>query len=760
VGKGSQTIGHRYFMAKHDGLGRGPVNEFVDVQVGELSAYGGDPVDVSTDGALIVLNRPNLFGGKKKEGGIVGPLYILSGKADQVTPGTMASAVGTLPDMAATLGGDVPGFRGIISTWYDGEICSNNPYPKEWAYRLRRWNAGWYDNDPWYPVMALIEIVDEGTGGTIKGMNGSHILVECNTNPQWGRGMPMEMIDENSYRYAAHVLCNEGWALCFPWFRQESVRDFIQVVIDHIGGVQYVDRETGKMTLRLIRDDYDPDELPVFGPDSGLLDVQTDDAAGEETGFNEIIVKGFNPVLKKEISVRVQNIGAIQAQDGEIISVTKEYRGCPTEKMLLQIAIRELRAQIGLRKLTLEFDRRAWRLAPGMPIKINFPDKNIANMIVRPGEITESGITNGRLTAKAVEDVFGVPLTVYVDQPTDQWTPPDYTAAPPLDSKMIEANYRDVYLRTTEAERAEISEGDSLVGMVAAAPTGIIANGYDLATRTSVTSYPDTDNVALPSGSFTAWLKLGANLTAAATTATIAADNTAEFMTEFVPGMVAMIGDEHVEIVSVDEDALTAVIARGVADTIPAAHLLNDMIWLIDDEIVSDGTQYAEGETVYGKALTTTAQDALTLAEGIEKSVVTEQRVNRPYPPGNVRVDGQSIYAMSGEHLAFVLTWAHRDRLLQMDQVVDHTEGSVGPEPGTTYNIRVYAEDGTTELFNDNVGNVDTWDSSVDIVTMDTMVWVELESERDGLTSFQMYRFPVVLNGGWGYGWGLNWGGA
>jgi hypothetical protein len=197
-----------------------------------------------------------------------------------------------------------------------------------------------------------------------------------------------------------------------------------------------------------------------------------------------------------------------------------------------------------------------------------------------------------------------------------------------------------------------------------------------------------------------------------------------------------------------------------VADTIPAAHLLNDMIWLIDDEIVSDGTQYAEGETVYGKALTTTAQDALTLAEGIEKSVVTEQRVNRPYPPGNVRVDGQSIYAMSGEHLAFVLTWAHRDRLLQMDQVVDHTEGSVGPEPGTTYNIRVYAEDGTTELFNDNVGNVDTWDSSVDIVTMDTMVWVELESERDGLTSFQMYRFPVVLNGGWGYGWGLNWGGA
>ena len=763
MGKGSQTIGYKYFMAKHDGICRGPVNEFVEVRVGDLTVFH-EPTNVAAVGQLIVLNKPKLFGGDKKEGGIVGPLYIMPGHLTQVPPGTMSSVVGTLPDMTTTLGGDVPGFRGVLSTWYDGLICSNNPYPKEWAYRVRRWNAGWFNDDPWYPVMARI-FIDDGSPNGIAAMNMAHILVECNTDPQWGRGLPRSMLDLNSYMEAANTLCAEGLGFCSMWFRQEPVRDFIQLVIDHAGAVQYVDRETGLMTLRLIRDDYDVNDLPLFDADTGLLDVQEDDAAGEETGFNEVIVKGFDPTHKKEIAVRVQNIGAIQAQDGEIISVTKEFRGFSTEQQLLQAAVRELRSQIGLRKLTLDMDRRAWRIAPGMPFRIAFPDKNIGEMVVRAGQITDGTLTSGKITMKVVEDVFGVPLTVYVDQPTDQWVPPNYTAAPPLDSKLIEANYRDVYRYTTDAERAQIVDGDSLIAMVAAAPTGVVANGYDLATRTSTTAYPNPNVVTLPSGGFTAWLKLGQDITETTTTATVLPDNMAEFSTAFSPGMVAMVDDEHIEIVSLDTVAETITFKRGVADTIPAPHSTNDMIWLIDDDAVTDGIEYAEGETVLGKALTQTAQDGLALSAGIEKSIITVQRVNRPYPPGNVKVDGESIYAMTAiEHPEPVFTWAHRDRLLQMDQVVDHSEADVGPEPGVTYVIRIYQDDGITEIHNEDVGSVNTWtyDAATQAGESPTdLIWVELESIRGGLTSFQKYRFAVVLVAdGWGFGWGLSYGGT
>lgn len=38
----------------------------------------------------------------------------------------------------------------------------------------------------------------------------------------------------------------------------------------------------------------------------------------------------------------------------------------------------------------------------------------------------------------------------------------------------------------------------------------------------------------------------------------------------------------------------------------------------------------------------------------------------------------------------FSLSWHHRDRVLQADQLVDASMGSIGPEPGTTYTARVH----------------------------------------------------------------------
>ena len=110
-----------------------------------------------------------------------------------------------------------------------------------------------------------------------------------------------------------------------------------------------------------------------------------------------------------------------------------------------------------------------------------------------------------------------------------------------------------------------------------------------------------------------------------------------------------------------------------------------------------------------------------------------------------------------------MFTWAHRDRITEADAAVGHTDGSVGPEPGTTYNFRIYAQDGTTLLREIDVGAVDTWTYDGTLQAEDggpTSVWIELESVRDELASHFLYRFNIVLKGGWGYGWGLNWGGA
>lgn len=755
MGAKKQTIGYRYYFSLHMGLGRGPVNEIAEVRVGGIPAYLS-PIPLAEEGQLVLINKPELFGGEKKEGGIKGPMYCYNGAADQELQPALSTSLGTLPSIASSLGGDVPNFRGVVSLWFDGMVAAMNPYPKEWSFRVRRHTAGWFGDAPWYPAKARVAIYSEN-GGAIHAMNGAHMLYEINTNPEWGRGMPADLIDENSYIAAANTLCNEGLGLCIPWFRQENIKDFIPIIINHIGGVQYVDRETGKMTLRLIRGDYDPDDLPLFTPDTGLIDVIDDDASGEETAYNEIIVVGFDPTTKEDIQVRVHNLAAIQSQ-GEIISNTIEYRGLSTRELCSRVAVRELKVQMPLRKMNVLLDRRGWRIAPGMAFRISHPAKGINNMILRAGEVKDGTLTEGRITVKSVQDIFGMPETSFIEPPGRDWTPPSFAAVPAPETRIYEANWRDYY-RTGEDQDA-VSEGASFVALLAKAPSGVQTQGFDVLTSTTSGVY-ETDGA--PTVGFTNWLTLLADIGPLDTELEVEDENLSGFMLEYEAGMAVLIDNEQLEFTAFDEITRLATLKRGVADTIPSSHTAGATIWLIDDELGADGEEYQDGETVYGKAVTRTSTDTLDPVAAPEVSLEVNQRVFRPYPPGNVQVDAVSIYALGGsEHNEPVLSWAHRDRKLQADALVGHTEGSVGPEAGTTYNIRVFAEDGVTLLRENDVGAVDTW--TYDAIKQGEdgspiRVWIELESLRDGVASHDLYRFKVALVAGWGYDWGNNWGG-
>jgi len=754
MGAKKQTIGYRYFFSIHMGLGRGPVNEIAEIRVGGVTAYG-DPIDVGTTGQLVAIDKPNLFGGEKKEGGIQGPAYIYNGAKDQTLQGALSSSVGTLPAIADQLGGDVPSFRGVLTVWFDGMVAAMNPYPKEWSFRVRRWSAGWWNNDPWYPAKA--RVIMQGAAGEIYGMNGAHLLYEVNTNPEWGRGMPPELLDESSFINCANTLCSEGFGLCIPWFRQESLKEFIPNIINHIGGVQYIDRETGKLTLRLIRGDYVPEDLPLFTPDTGLLDILEDDSSGEETAYNEIIVVGFDPSSKEDIQVRVQNLAAIQSQ-GEIISNTITYKGLSTRELCARVALRELKVQLPLRKMTVMLDRRGWRIAPGMPFRVSHPAKGIENLVLRAGEIRDGTLIDGKITLKAVQDIFGMPETIYIDPPASIWTPPSFEAVASPESRLIEVNWRDYFVRSTSADQNAIDMGASFVGILAKDPPGTQTQGYDVLTKPTGGEYTNYGTVG-----FTAWLTLLADIGPLDTTFEVADSNVDRFMDEYSAGSAILLEDEQMGLTSFNSTTRIATVERGVADTIPAEHFAGETVWLIDDELGSDRQEYQGGETVYAKVLTRTSTNLLAAADATELSLVVNQRVFRPYPPGNVKVDGTTIYSLTGEHPEPLLTWDHRNKVLQQDALIGHTETGITPPTALTYNIRVYEEDGVTLLRETDVGLVDEWTYDTTMQTTDgnpDTVWIELESVEAMVASQFLYRFKVVILGGWGYGWGENWGGV
>jgi hypothetical protein len=79
-GGGDQVVGYRYLFGIHMGLCRGPVDELLEVRVGDRTAWAGSVTgnqDVSVDAY-------NLFGGEDGEGGVRDTLSVMMGGPDQV----------------------------------------------------------------------------------------------------------------------------------------------------------------------------------------------------------------------------------------------------------------------------------------------------------------------------------------------------------------------------------------------------------------------------------------------------------------------------------------------------------------------------------------------------------------------------------------------------------------------------------------------------------------------------------------------------
>ena len=97
-------------------------------------------------GGRIRINKPNLFGGEKREGGIVGDIDVLMGAPTQAQNDYLA----------ANAGSDVPGYRGICSLVLRQVLLGLNPYLKPWSVRLTRILKAEDGGPQWYPEKAQI----------------------------------------------------------------------------------------------------------------------------------------------------------------------------------------------------------------------------------------------------------------------------------------------------------------------------------------------------------------------------------------------------------------------------------------------------------------------------------------------------------------------------------------------------------------------------------------------------------------------------
>lgn len=722
VGGKAQTVGFRYYMSVHQAICRGPVDELLEVRVADQTAWpnAGEPGTSVT--GVVSVNKPELFGGDKKEGGIVGPMHVLMGAEDQTAPGLLASL----------LGGRVPGFRGVVSVFFDGLVCSLNPYPKPWSFRVARIFKGW-DGPVWYPDK--IQIWTDDNGAKIRSMNPAHIIYECCTNRVWGRGLPRSFIDEASFRRAADQLFAENFGLNLKWAREDSLDAFVKDVIDHIGGAVDINRENGKVRLKLIRDDYDPTTLPLFEYDSGLLAIEEEETSSKDDIVNEIVVNYVSIFMNQKKQVRVHNLAAVQSA-GNFKSITTDYNGISSTELALRVAQRDLKANaLSGRRYKLTLDRRAWRLAPADVIRVRVPDRGIGDLILRLGKVSDSGTVDGEITAEAVPDVFGLRNASFIKPELPGFEPPNRNAIPARYVRVEEASYRDVFRGMVAGQSPNVTETTGYIVALAAKPTSL-SLGYDLAAGAqgeeiavrATESFMPVGVLQAVIGRYDTKLSLISGID----------------LDRVTVGTALFVGSEIMRVDAIDANNRITV-GRGCVDTVPAPHAAGTVCYFSDEDLGSDGREYAVGETVSVKLLTYTSFEQLAIEDATAYTTIIRGRAFKPYPPGDFRIDGDLPGSTKEYGSSFRLTWKHRDRIIQQDKLFDNSAGNFGPEANVTYRLRFYkgndlvrTEEQITETSFEYTDLMNVADGGTDALR------IELEAVRGGIASHQKYSVLVL----------------
>lgn len=728
------VTGYRYHMGLHMIWCAGPVDAVLELRSGDRTAWTGS----ITGSQQIAIDAPELFGGEAKEGGLVGPLDVMMGEVAQAANSYLAEQQDGAPQ---------PAYRGLLGTVFRrGLIACNNPYIKPWAMKARRILKGWQSGAPaWYPAKAEITV---STGD--KAANPAHVVYECLTNVEWGMGEPVGIINDASFRAAADRFHADGMGICMIWTRQTEIGEFIKQIVSQAGAIMSQNPSTGLFELTPIRDDYTVSSLPVLNP-SNCIALESYERASPADITNELTVQYNDLATGKRGSVTVQNVANIQSQGG-IVSTTRQYPGIPTSDLAVRVALRDLAAvSTPVARVKIRANRQAHKLMPGSVFRLDWPPLGISGLVLRVLAVNRGTLTNGQMVIEASEDVFSLPASGYAQQPPPGWTDPTRPPGASPYRLLREATYFELQRQLSSADLAALADDAAYLATAAARPSNDAVGYATLVRQASATTFP-YDRTA-SSAPFAPHGTLSAELTQTATSATISAGDDLDLVT--APTW-AQVDSEIIRIDSINVTTGAITIGRGVMDTVAARHAAGARVFFLGDFIVSDAVERVQGESLSIKLLPSTGRGELVESAAPADLVTMAGRQVRPYPPGRLRINGQPYPAAIVDE-PITVSWAHRSRLQQ--NLEGDESGSIGPEPGTTYSLRVLSEAGAVVKSIDGLGGTTSWAAGA--VPSGNYV-IEAWSRRDGVGSLQRHQHPIVVSfsaeAAWNRRWGIKWG--
>lgn len=582
------------------------------------------------------------------------------------------------------------------------------------------------------PVECKISFGLPGSDDRAYAMNPVHILYYLQTQPGRGAEPTANMADDN-LKAAADWYYAQGFGLCGTRKAVSvSPADYIRQ-IEKVAGCAFVRSPVdGKWYCNISNGEYDLDSLPILTDDDVLSFKEIPTVLNE--AINSVSVKYFDPVRKLSVTTAPVRALALIAAFGERRQ-TLDYPEIPTAELANRVALRELLSFITpTRKFELDTKTTTNGYLRGQYFRLQLPKRGIADMVCEVGEIEYGTLASGGNRLKAVQDTVRFPDAAYVGIDRGIDTRPSQTPLPIVIQRLFEAPYIEVCQRLSRADLDALPDDAGYLVAVAVDPAS--SRDFTLRVAPDGGAYGDRGY-----GDFCPTATL-VDAIGYMDTGPLALANAKSLASVHV-GDPVLLNDELCRVDAIDATALTITLGRGCADTVPAHHAAGTRLYFYTDHRAYDTTERTDGELVHAKLLTNTGSAQLAEDAATALDLTFAGRQARPYPPAHVQINGEDYPpTITGDA---VITWAHRDRLTQADQLVDQLMATIGPETGTTYTVRAVDETTDTETHNHSGITGTTYTVPATDLTADVNR-IEVYSVRDGLES--LWRVQIVISVG------------
>lgn len=398
-------------------------------------------------GQMVV--QPNRFGGPARGGGLRGAYYFFGGWTDQdfTSP---ASRVGDR--MTAWGASRIAGLkRQMCISFNKLTEDSGDPY-----FNITHGDGGagsslavpYPDNGFVFGESPTVEavsvevstygdILDDVTGQHIFSMRHEGVDFDGGADPaeviydiltgKFGKlALDPSLIDLTSFAAASQTLKSEGNGYARAVESPTTARELINDVLEQIDGVLYGNQDSGKQILKLIRNDYNPNDILVISKDNCVK--LTNFAAGGRTNLiNKVRVTYERRdsttgeyVQDSAIAKNPANAVGQNTQENEAVI---DRPGVKTAVLAANIAARELafRSRPIIKCRAIVDPMVFGNVNPGDALKLVWTNPDIAGLVFRVAKVDRGTLEDGLIALDLIQDFYyvwrnGIPIP--------PWRPP------------------------------------------------------------------------------------------------------------------------------------------------------------------------------------------------------------------------------------------------------------------------------------------------------------------------------------------------